>query len=42
MTQAEILSIGNEVLNGDVVDTNSNWLARQVARRGGRVRRVTT
>ncbi len=42
MTQAEILSIGNEVLNGDVVDTNSNWLARQVTRRGGRVRRVTT
>ena len=42
MTLAEILSIGNEVLNGDVVDTNSNWLARQVTRRGGRVQRVTT
>ncbi len=37
-----IISVGNEVLTGDVVDTNSNWLARQATRRGGRVRRVTT
>lgn len=42
MTYVEILSIGNEVLNGDVVDTNANWLARQVTHRGGRVRRITT
>src|SRR5947209_7168235 len=42
MTRVEILSVGNEVLAGDVVDTNSNWLARQVTRRGGRVGRITT
>ncbi|MCW5881356.1 MAG: competence/damage-inducible protein A [Anaerolineae bacterium] len=42
MTQAEIIAVGNEVLSGDVVDTNSNWLARQVTRRGGRVARITT
>ncbi|MFN8474648.1 MAG: molybdopterin-binding protein [Anaerolineae bacterium] len=41
-TQVEIISVGNEVLTGDVVDTNSNWLARQATQRGGRVRRVTT
>lgn len=42
MTHAEILAVGNEVLTGDVVDTNSNWLARQVTRRGGKMTRVTT
>ena len=41
MTQVEILAIGNEVLSGDVVDTNSNWLARQATQRGGQVRRIT-
>lgn len=41
-TLVEIISVGNEVLTGDVVDTNSNWLARQATQRGGRVRRVTT
>jgi nicotinamide-nucleotide amidase len=38
----EILSIGNEVLQGDVLDTNSHWLCRQLARRGVRVSRITT
>ncbi len=42
MTLVEIIAVGNEVLAGDVVDTNSNWLARQVTRRGGRVARITT
>lgn len=37
----EILSIGNEILLGDVQDTNTYWLCRQVTGRGGRVRRVT-
>ena len=30
---AEILSIGTELLLGDIVDTNSAWLARQLAER---------
>ena len=42
MTHVEIISVGNEVLAGDVVDTNSNWLARQATQRGGRVQRITT
>lgn len=37
----EILVIGNEVLAGDVLDSNSHWLCRQVAARGGQVRRIT-
>lgn len=37
----EILVIGNEILLGDVQDTNTYWLCRQVAGRGGQVRRVT-
>lgn len=42
MRHAEIIAVGNEVLAGDVLDTNSNWLARQITRRGGRVTRITT
>ena len=38
----EILAIGNELLAGDVLDTNSHWLCRQLAGRGARVSRVTT
>lgn len=44
LTQApivEIVSAGNEVLLGDVLDTNTNWLCVQVTRRGGMVRRTT-
>lgn len=36
----EILAIGNELLLGDVQDTNTYWLCRQMAGRGGRVRRA--
>lgn len=36
----EILVIGNEVLAGDVLDTNSHWLCRQIAGRGARVGRI--
>ncbi|HJW75425.1 MAG TPA: molybdopterin-binding protein, partial [Thermoleophilia bacterium] len=35
----EIVAAGNEVLLGDVLDTNSNWLCRRVTALGGRVRR---
>lgn len=37
----EILVIGNEVLAGDVLDSNSHWLCQQVTARGGQVRRIT-
>ena len=36
----EIVSAGNEVLLGDVLDTNSNWLCAQITHRGGCVRRT--
>lgn len=36
----EILVIGNEVLAGDVLDTNSHWLCRQLSSRGARATRV--
>jgi len=36
----EILIIGNEVLAGDVQDTNSYWLCRQLAARGAQVKRI--
>jgi molybdenum cofactor synthesis domain-containing protein len=36
----EIVSAGNEVLSGDVLDTNSNWLCRRIAGLGGHVRRT--
>ncbi len=37
----EILAIGNEVLAGTILDTNSHWLCRELAARGARVTRVT-
>ncbi|MEM0455342.1 MAG: molybdopterin-binding protein [Nitrososphaerota archaeon] len=38
---AEIIVVGNEVLNGEVLDTNSNWLAKQLYFLGLELRRVT-
>jgi nicotinamide-nucleotide amidase len=38
----EILVIGNELLTGDVLDTNSHWLCHQLAGRGVRVSRMAT
>ncbi len=35
----EIVAAGNEVLLGDVLDTNSNWLCRRVTALGGETRR---
>jgi len=37
----EILVIGNEILTGDIQDTNSKWLCKMVHARGGVVSRVT-
>ena len=34
---AEILVIGNEILIGDIQDTNTSWLCRLVNSRGGHV-----
>jgi nicotinamide-nucleotide amidase len=39
-TAVEIVAAGNEVLLGDVLDTNTNWLCRQITALGGQVRRT--
>ena len=38
----EIVAIGNELLIGKTLDTNSHWLARQISKLGGVLRRITT
>ncbi|RME44549.1 MAG: competence/damage-inducible protein A, partial [Chloroflexi bacterium] len=40
ITTAEIISIGNELLIGQTLDTNTNWLCRQITGLGGRVHRA--
>jgi len=37
----EIIAIGNELLIGDVLDTNTHWLCQQITGLGGHVRRAT-
>jgi molybdenum cofactor synthesis domain-containing protein len=37
----ELLTIGNEVLAGNVLDSNSHWLCGQLAALGAQVRRIT-
>lgn len=37
----EIFSIGTELVMGRIQDTNSHWIAQQVAQLGGKVRRIT-
>ncbi len=39
-TNIEIISIGNEILIGDVQDTNTHYLCRELTRLGGFVRRA--
>lgn len=41
MIAVEIIAIGNELLAGDVLDTNSHWLCGQLTGLGAGVRRVT-
>ena len=36
----EIIAVGNELLLGDVLDTNTHWLCQQVSELGGTVRRA--
>lgn len=38
----EILSVGNELLLGNTVNTNASWIAAQVTSLGGKVTRITT
>lgn len=38
----ELLSIGNELLLGNTVNTNASWLASQITSLGGTVTRITT
>lgn len=40
--RAEILIVGNELLNGTTMDTNSFWLAKELSKLGIRVDRKTT
>lgn len=40
MTTVEIIAIGNELLIGQTLDTNTNWLCRQIAGLGGQVHRA--
>jgi molybdenum cofactor synthesis domain-containing protein len=37
-----ILTVGDELLSGDTVNTNASWLAGEITDRGGTVRRITT
>ncbi len=39
--KVEVIIVGNEILTGDILDTNTNWLCRLVHGRGGVVGRVT-
>ncbi len=38
---AEIISVGNELLIGHTLDTNSNWMARHLVKLGWKLERVT-
>jgi len=38
----EIVAIGNELLLGKTLDTNSHWLAGKIVELGGELRRITT
>ena len=40
--RAEILTIGDEILSGHIVNTNSTWIARQLNSIGVRVDRITS
>ncbi|MFX0074217.1 MAG: molybdopterin-binding protein [Candidatus Hermodarchaeota archaeon] len=38
----EILVIGNEILIGKTLDTNSNWIAKRIVKYGHQLKRITT
>jgi len=39
--EVEIITVGYEILEGEVLDTNSNWMAKRVAVTGNRLTRIT-
>jgi molybdopterin-biosynthesis enzyme MoeA-like protein len=40
MRRVELIAVGREVLRGRVLDTNSNWLAKELTGIGGEVSRI--
>ena len=40
MRRAELIAVGREILRGRVLDTNSNWLAKELTAMGGEVSRI--
>jgi len=38
----EIITIGDEILIGQIVDTNSAWMARELNKDGFRIHQITT
>jgi len=40
--QTEIITIGDEILIGQIIDTNSAWIGQQIVEAGGEVRYITT
>ena len=40
MVAVEIIAVGNELLLGDVLDTNTNWLCKKITGLGGQVKRT--
>ena len=42
MPESSIIVVGNEIIRGFTVDTNSNWLAERLFRAGYPVREITT
>ena len=40
--KAEIITIGDEILIGQIVDTNSAWISRQLNQAGIEVARITS
>ena len=40
--EIELLTFGNELLIGEIVNTNASWIAKELTQLGGRVTRITT
>ncbi len=40
--KVEIITIGDEILIGQIVDTNSAWMAQELNKIGAKVERITT
>jgi nicotinamide-nucleotide amidase len=40
MRRVELIAVGREILRGRVLDTNSNWLAKELTSMGGEVSRI--